>query len=64
MMTRVTSAISIGKGTIVSAQSGVSKSLEGGQHYFGTPAEEARRLMKELVAIRQLPPLIDRLKKL
>ena len=60
----VTSAIRIGRGTIVSAQSGISKSLEGGTHYFGTPAEEARKRMKELVAIRQLPGLIDRLKKL
>ena len=60
----VTSAIHIGKGALVSAQAGISKSLEGGKSYFGSPAEEARIRMKELVALRQLPSLIDRLKKL
>ena len=59
----LTSAITIGKGTIISAQSGVSKSLEGGKSYFGTPAEEFRKKYKELAALRQLPEVVEQLKK-
>jgi UDP-3-O-[3-hydroxymyristoyl] glucosamine N-acyltransferase len=44
----------IGRGAVVSAKSGVSKSLEGGKAYFGIPAEEARGKYRELAAIRQL----------
>jgi UDP-3-O-[3-hydroxymyristoyl] glucosamine N-acyltransferase len=59
----VTSAITIGAGSIISAQSGVSKSLEGGKSYFGTPAEEFRKKYKELAALRQLPEVVEQLKK-
>jgi len=59
----ITSAITIGAGSIISAQSGVSKSLEGGKSYFGTPAEEFRKKYKELAALRQLPEVIEQLKK-
>lgn len=48
----VISAIRIGKGAVVLAQTGVSKSLEGGKTYFGSPAEEARTRMKHLAALR------------
>jgi len=59
----ITSAITIGTGSIISAQSGVSKSLEGGKSYFGTPAEEFRKKYKELAALRQLPEVVEQLKK-
>ena len=59
----VTSAISIGAGAVVMAQSGVSKSLEGGASYFGSPAEEAREKLRQLANLRQLPALIEQLKK-
>ena len=59
----VTSAIRIGKGAVVSAQSGVSKSLEGGKSYFGSPAGEARERLKELAALRQMPAVMEQLKK-
>ncbi len=50
----VISGITIGKGAVVHAQSGVSKSLPGGKTYFGSPAEEARKKMKELAAIKNM----------
>ena len=59
----VTSAIRIGKGAIISAQAGVSKSLEGGKSYFGSPAGEARERLKELAALRQMPAVMEQLKK-
>nr|WP_299382049.1 UDP-3-O-(3-hydroxymyristoyl)glucosamine N-acyltransferase [Allomuricauda sp.] len=51
----VISAITIGKGAVVYAQSGVAKSLEGGKTYFGSPAEEARSKMREITALKNLP---------
>ena len=58
----ITSGITIGKKAVISAQSGVSKSLEGGKSYFGTPAGEFREKYKEIANIRQIPDLIKRLK--
>ena len=40
--------LTIGKGAIVYAQSGVASSIDGGKIYFGSPVEEAREKMKEL----------------
>jgi len=53
----------IGKGAIILADSGVSKSLEGGKTYYGTPAIEARRKWREVAALRQLPDLLQKLQK-
>ncbi|WP_445382233.1 UDP-3-O-(3-hydroxymyristoyl)glucosamine N-acyltransferase [Robiginitalea sp. IMCC43444] len=60
----VTSAITIGKGAVVLAQTGVSKSLAGGKSYFGSPAEEARERLKQLANVRQIPSMMEQLKKL
>jgi UDP-3-O-[3-hydroxymyristoyl] glucosamine N-acyltransferase len=47
----------IGKGAIVYAQSGVASSIEGGKVYFGSPVQEAREKMKELVLVKRLKEL-------
>ncbi len=59
----VTSAITIGRKAVISAQSGVSKSLDANKSYFGTPADDFRKKYKEIAAIRQIPDLIEKLKK-
>lgn len=59
----ITSAIKIGTKAIISAQSGVSKSLEANKSYFGTPADDFRKKYKEIASIRQIPDLIEKLKK-
>ncbi len=59
----VTSAITIGTKAVISAQSGVSKSLDANKSYFGTPADDFRKKYKEIAAIRQIPDLIEKLKK-
>tara|TARA_R110001632_G_scaffold150514_3_gene267954 strand:- start:1929 stop:2864 length:936 start_codon:yes stop_codon:yes gene_type:complete len=59
----VTSGISIGEKAIVSAQSGVSKSLPGHKSYFGSPAGEFRVKYKELAALRQVQELLEKLKQ-
>ncbi len=60
----VTSGITIGEKAIISAQSGVSKSLPGNKSYFGTPADEFRKKYKELASIRLIPDIIEKLDKL
>lgn len=57
----VPSNIVIGKGAVVLGQSGITKSLKGHTTYFGSPAEEARLKMKELVLIKQIPMMIKKL---
>lgn len=55
--------LTIGKGAVVLGKSGVPKSLEGGKTYFGSPTQEAREKMRELAFIKQLPELLERLKR-
>ncbi|MFD0862145.1 UDP-3-O-(3-hydroxymyristoyl)glucosamine N-acyltransferase [Sungkyunkwania multivorans] len=59
----ITSGATIGAKSVISAQSGVSKSLDGNKRYFGSPAQEFRVIYKELAALRQLPGIIEKLKK-
>jgi len=58
-----TSGITIGAKAVILAQTGISKSLEGNKTYFGTPADESRTKLKELASIRQIPKLIEELKR-
>ncbi|HYG15039.1 MAG TPA: UDP-3-O-(3-hydroxymyristoyl)glucosamine N-acyltransferase [Bacteroidia bacterium] len=60
----VNKEVVIGKGAVVLAMSGVSKSLEGGKLYFGAPAKENRRSLREMAAIGELPELMNKLRKL
>jgi len=50
----IISGITIGKGAVILAQSGVSKSLDGGKTYFGYPAEESRQKLKEMAIVKRL----------
>ncbi|KQC29167.1 UDP-3-O-(3-hydroxymyristoyl)glucosamine N-acyltransferase [Flagellimonas eckloniae] len=59
----VISGITIGKGAVVYAQSGVANSLEGGKTYFGSPALEARAKMKELAIIKNIPSMLKKAKQ-
>lgn len=56
----VISGITIGKGAVVYAQSGVGGPLTGNQKYFGSPADEARIKMRELAALKELPKLLSK----
>ena len=55
------SDITLGEGCIVLAQSGISKSLEKGKTYFGSPAGEVKAKFREMAAIRRLPELLEKL---
>lgn len=53
----VSKTLTIGDNAVVYAQSGVPASLEGGKVYFGSPAEDARTKVKELVWVKRIPEL-------
>lgn len=58
----IVSGITIGKKAVLMAQSGVSKSIEGGKVYWGSPVTELRDRLKELIAIKKLPELLKKMK--
>lgn len=53
----VSKTLTIGDNAVVFAQSGVPSSLEGNKSYFGSPAVDAREKQKELVWIKRIPAL-------
>jgi len=57
-----TSGITIGKKAVVLGQTGITKSIEGGKTYFGTPIEESREKLKQLVNIKRIPEILNKLK--
>lgn len=59
----ITSGISIGAKSILMAQCGVTKTLEGNKTYWGTPAQEVKAELKTLASMRQLPKILEELKK-
>lgn len=58
----VSKTLTIGKDAVVLAQSGIPSSVEGGKIYFGSPAEEASVKKRELVWIKRIPELWNRMK--
>jgi len=56
-----TSGITIGSKANVLGQTGVTKSIKGDKTYFGTPIEESRVKLKELVNIKKIPDIIEQL---
>lgn len=56
----ISKTLTIGKDAIVLAQSGVPSSLAGGKIYWGTPAEDASTKRRELVWIKRIPELWEK----
>jgi len=57
----VSKTLTIGKDAVVLAQSGVPSSLEGKQIYFGSPAVSAKEKMKELVWVKRIPEIWEKI---
>ncbi len=53
----VNKTLTIGENAVVLAASAVGASLEGGKTYFGTPAQEAGIAKRELVWVKRIPEL-------
>jgi UDP-3-O-[3-hydroxymyristoyl] glucosamine N-acyltransferase len=58
----ISKTLSIGDNVTVLAQSGVGGTLETGKVYFGTPADEAGIKKRELVWIKRIPELWQKMK--
>lgn len=56
----VSKTLTIGKNAVVYAQSGVKDSIKGDKVYFGSPVEDAREKMKELIWIKRIPQLWEK----
>jgi UDP-3-O-[3-hydroxymyristoyl] glucosamine N-acyltransferase len=56
----VSKTLTIGTGAVLYAQSGVHASLAAGKSYFGSPAEDALQKKKELVWIKRIPALWEK----
>jgi UDP-3-O-[3-hydroxymyristoyl] glucosamine N-acyltransferase len=60
----VSKTLTIGENAVVYAQSGVPDSIEGNKSYFGTPVEDALQKKKELVWVKRIPEMWEKLKNL
>ena len=60
----VSKTLSIGDNVVVLAQSGIGTTLEAGKIYFGSPAEEAGVKKRELVWVKRIPEMWERLKNI
>ncbi|MEO9022243.1 MAG: UDP-3-O-(3-hydroxymyristoyl)glucosamine N-acyltransferase [Ginsengibacter sp.] len=60
----VNKTITIGDNAIVMGQGGVTSSIEGNKTYWGTPIQEFYRKRKELVLIKRLPEIWEKVKRI
>lgn len=60
----VSKTLTIGQNAIVLAQSGVPSSLPGNKVYFGSPVEDASIKRRELVWVKRIPELWEKVKNL
>lgn len=58
----VSKDLDIGDNSVVLAKSGVGKSLPGGNVWFGIPVQDAKDKMEELVWVKRIPELWDKMK--
>jgi UDP-3-O-[3-hydroxymyristoyl] glucosamine N-acyltransferase len=56
----INKTLTIGKGAEIYAQSGVPADVEGGKKYWGSPIEDALTKRKELVWIKRIPELWEK----
>jgi UDP-3-O-[3-hydroxymyristoyl] glucosamine N-acyltransferase len=56
----INKTITIGKDVVVLGQTGVASSLQPGKTYFGTPAEDALLKRREIVWIKRIPVLWEK----
>ena len=56
----VSKTLTIGTGAVIYGQSGVGNDVEGGKTYLGSPIQEARVKTKELVWVKRIPELWEK----
>lgn len=60
----VSKTLTIGANAVVFAQSGIASSVEGNKTYFGSPAEDASTKKREIVLLKRLPEIWEKVKNL
>ncbi len=60
----INKTLTIGKNAIILGRTGVVSSIEGGKTYWGTPAQDARVVQKDLIWIKRIPEIWERIKRL
>jgi UDP-3-O-[3-hydroxymyristoyl] glucosamine N-acyltransferase len=60
----VNKTLTIGENAVLLGRTGVSGNLDGNKTYFGAPAQEARAAQRELVWIKRIPEMWEKLKNL
>jgi UDP-3-O-[3-hydroxymyristoyl] glucosamine N-acyltransferase len=60
----VNKTITIGENAVVMGQAGITSSIEGNKTYWGTPIQEFYSKRKELVLIKRLPEIWEKIRKL
>jgi UDP-3-O-[3-hydroxymyristoyl] glucosamine N-acyltransferase len=43
-------------------QTGVTKSVDGGKSYFGTPIQESREVLKQMANLKKIPEILSKIK--
>ncbi len=59
----VSKTLTIGANAVILAQSGVPSSIDGGKTYWGTPTEDASIKKRELIWIKRIPQLWEKVMK-
>ena len=59
----VSKTLTIGTNAVILAQSGVGGDLKGDKAYFGSPVQDAREKQKELVWVKRIPELWEKVMK-
>lgn len=62
-MSAVNKDLVIAEGTTILAYSAIDKDTKQGVTYFGLPAEEVKKKWKELAALKDLPEILDKIRK-
>lgn len=57
----IPSKLRVGKGAVVLGQSGLMSSVEGGKTYLGSPAREAKQMLREISLRGKLPEIAKKL---
>lgn len=60
----VSKTLTVGENAVVYAQSGVKASIAGGKVYFGSPVQDAAMAKRELIWIKRIPEMWEKLKTL
>lgn len=57
----IPSKLRVGQGAVILGQSGIMSSVEGGKTYLGSPAREAKQMLREIALRAKLPEIAKKL---